>query len=87
MQLKRKKTLPPNYRIGSYCYDTGTGHGDDRYDYGLFVYEERMIRRRRWFRKALLQKVRAWYFVQHSRDKHELRQTAWLRHNSEVADA
>lgn len=77
-----RNPLPPNYRIGSYCYDIGTGHGDDRYDYGLFVYEAREVRRRRLFRKTLVQKVRAWYFVQHSSDQSELRQTAWLRYNA-----
>lgn len=82
-----RKALPPNYRIGSYCYDTGTGHGDDRYDYGLFVYEERLIRRRRWFRKPSLTWTWSWYFVQHSRDKDELRQTAWLRHGRGMEDA
>jgi len=78
------KRLPEGYRIESYCYDMGTGWGDDRYDWGLWVYEVReVVVGRRWFKKVY-GKVRAWYFVEHNRNQDHLVQTALLRAKKEA---
>jgi len=76
----KKNKLPDNYRIDTYCYDAGTGWGDDRYGLGLFVWEARDIKRM--FRKA--KTVTGWWLVNYvttERDVAQLKQTAWLRYS------
>lgn len=64
--------LPEGYKIQSYCYDGGTGMGDDRYDWGLWEYVlTDVVVGRRWFKKIYAREY-AWELVTHNQDKAHL---------------
>lgn len=81
-----KTKLPEGYKIEIYCYDIGTGWGDDRYDWGLWEYVLRDVKvGRRWFRKVY-ERQYVWELVAHNKDRHQLVWFARL-HNKKKKEA